>query len=108
MTAILSVQNNAGLQSDGGSWANANNPNTGLNDFINNGNNIPNTNKGYFPFSSKLPHPGGCNMVFCDGAVRFISNTINGTVYAKILTPAGGRLPPAIKQLPVSQDDFAQ
>jgi len=106
-SASLSVINNQGAQSDGLSWANANNPNTGLNDFINNGNNVPNSNKGYFPFSNSA-HPGGCNMTFCDGAVRFISNTINGTVYAKILTPAGGRLPPSLKQLPVSQDDFAQ
>ncbi len=107
-SASLSVVAGAtGLQTDGPSWANANNPNAGLQDFINNGNNIPNTNKGYFPFSNSA-HPGGCNMTFCDGATRFISNTINGTVYAKILTPAGGRLPPAIKQLPVSQDDFAQ
>jgi len=108
-SAILGVINNptTGIQSDGPSWANANNPGTNLNDSINNGQNIPNTNKGYYPFSNSA-HPGGCNMTFCDGAVRFITSTINGTVYSKILTPAGGRLPPLMKQLPVSQDDFAQ
>lgn len=47
-------------------------------------------------------------MVFCDGAVRFISATINGTVYAKIITPAGGKLPLYARQLPVEQDAFTQ
>ena len=39
-------------------------------------------------------------------ATRFITNTIDGTVYAKIITPAGSKLP-VIKQFPVSQDAFA-
>jgi len=47
-------------------------------------------------------------MVFCDGATRFISATIDGTVYAKIITPAGSKLPTEYRQLPVSQDAFAQ
>ncbi len=47
-------------------------------------------------------------MAFCDGAVRFIRATINGTVYAKIITPAGSKLPIYARQYPVSQDDFAQ
>jgi hypothetical protein len=46
-------------------------------------------------------------MAFCDGAVRFVNATIRGEVYAKILTPAGGRLPQQFRQLPVSTDDFA-
>jgi prepilin-type processing-associated H-X9-DG protein len=73
-------------------------------DYINYGQNL--SSKGYFPFSNSA-HPGGCNMVFCDGAVRFINATIRGDVYARILTPAGGRLPPVFRQLPVSTDDFA-
>ncbi len=47
-------------------------------------------------------------MVFCDGAVRFISQSIDGTVYSKIITKAGSRLPNYARQLPVSQDAFAQ
>ena len=44
-----------------------------------------------------------------DGSVRYITATIDGTVYAKILTPAGGRLPPVCRQLPVQpREDFAQ
>jgi len=53
-------------------------------------------------------HPTGANFAFCDGAVRFISNTIDGTVYSKIITPAGSKLPVPFRQLPVSQDSFVQ
>jgi prepilin-type processing-associated H-X9-DG protein len=63
--------------------------------------------KGSFPFSNS-GHAGGCNMVFCDGAVRFVSATLDSTVCAKIITPAGSKLPIYAKQLPVEQDSFAQ
>jgi prepilin-type N-terminal cleavage/methylation domain-containing protein/prepilin-type processing-associated H-X9-DG protein len=63
--------------------------------------------EGSSPFSNS-GHPGGCNMVFCDGAVRLIRATIDGTVYAKIITPAGSHLPVYARQFPVSQDAFAQ
>ncbi|HKM53495.1 MAG TPA: H-X9-DG-CTERM domain-containing protein [Isosphaeraceae bacterium] len=53
-------------------------------------------------------HPTGANFAFCDGAVRFITNTIDGTVYSKIITPAGSKLQVPYKQLPVSQDSFIQ
>jgi len=86
-------------------WKNASNSAFGTFDSINYGQNI--STKGAFPYSNSA-HPGGCNMVFCDGAVRFIPSTIDGNVYAKILTPAGARLPTYMKQLPVNSDDFAQ
>jgi len=66
--------------------------------------------KGASPFINS-GHPNGANYAFCDGAVRFINNTIDGTVFAKIVTPAGSKLPVApgaYKQLPVSQDAFVQ
>jgi prepilin-type N-terminal cleavage/methylation domain-containing protein/prepilin-type processing-associated H-X9-DG protein len=102
----LSVINNTGTgtQTDGVGWANASNQGAGTFDYINYGQNI--TVEGAFPFTNSA-HPGGANMVFCDGAVRFISASINGTTYAKILTPAGGRLPLWCRQLPVNIDDFA-
>jgi len=65
------------------------------------------TAKGTFPFVSS-GHPSGANFAFCDGAVRYISNTIDGTVYSKLVTPAGSRLPTPYKQLPLSQDAFVQ
>jgi prepilin-type processing-associated H-X9-DG protein len=63
------------------------------------------TLKGTFPYVSS-GHPNGGNFAFCDGAVRFLSNTIDGAVYSKIITPAGSRLPVPYKQLPVNQDAF--
>jgi prepilin-type processing-associated H-X9-DG protein len=65
------------------------------------------TLKGTFPFVNS-GHPNGANYAFCDGAVRFRSNTIDGTVYSKIITPAGTKLPLPYKQLPVEQDAFIQ
>jgi hypothetical protein len=47
-------------------------------------------------------------MVFCDGAVRFIRDGIDGTVYSKLITPSGSKLPSNYLQLPLSQDAFAQ
>jgi len=88
---------------DGAGWANANKNGTLEN--INFGQNL--TIEGSFPFSNSS-HPGGCNMVFCDGAVRFLSAQIDGSVYSKIITPAGSRLPLYAKQMPVSQDAFVQ
>ena len=88
---------------DGPGWAQANRVGTLAN--INYGQNL--TIEGSFPFSNS-GHAGGCNMAFCDGAVRFIPATIDGTVYAKIITPAGSKLPIYARQLPVSQDAFAQ
>jgi prepilin-type N-terminal cleavage/methylation domain-containing protein/prepilin-type processing-associated H-X9-DG protein len=94
----------AGAQSDGPGWAYANNSNgPGTGESINL---ASATGEGQFPFINS-GHPGGFNAVFCDGSVRFLNATINGTVYSKLLTPAGGKLPNNYKQLPVSQDAFA-
>jgi len=89
---------------DGAGWAAANQQSTANADNINAGQNM--TVKGTFPFSNS-GHPAGCNMVFCDGATRFISSTIDGTVYAKLLTPPGSKLPGVFRQAPLSQDSFA-
>jgi len=88
---------------DGVGWAQANLATNG--DNINGGQNVE--GEGIFPFSNS-GHPSGCNMFFAGGETRFISSTIDGTVYAKILTPAGSKLPVTVRQLPVSQDDFIQ
>jgi prepilin-type N-terminal cleavage/methylation domain-containing protein/prepilin-type processing-associated H-X9-DG protein len=89
-----------GQQVDGPGWAQANRNGNG--DNINFGTNL--TDKGSFPFVN-AGHPGGFNAVFCDGSVRHINSTVDGTVYAKALTPAGSKLPPALfKQLPLSED----
>lgn len=92
----------SGTQVDGVDWNLASNNTAGSGENINFGTNL--TDDGSSPFANS-GHPGGFNAVFCDGSVRFISATINGLVYAKILSPAGGKLPSIYKQLPVSQDD---
>jgi prepilin-type N-terminal cleavage/methylation domain-containing protein/prepilin-type processing-associated H-X9-DG protein len=51
-------------------------------------------------------HAGGFNAVFCDGSTRFLSERISGTVFSKLITPAGSKLPRYCRQLPVSQDAF--
>jgi prepilin-type N-terminal cleavage/methylation domain-containing protein/prepilin-type processing-associated H-X9-DG protein len=72
------------------------------------------TIEGTAPFVNS-GHPGGSNFVFCDGHVAFLADTIDGTVYSKLITPAGSRLPAVtgsggavFKQLPLSQDAFSQ
>jgi prepilin-type N-terminal cleavage/methylation domain-containing protein/prepilin-type processing-associated H-X9-DG protein len=103
--APASVTSGAGTASgdfDGQGWAFANKVGTFEN--INYGQNL--TIEGSFPFANSA-HPSGCNMAFCDGAVRFITSTIDGTVYSKLITPAGSKLPLYCKQMPLSQDAFA-
>jgi prepilin-type N-terminal cleavage/methylation domain-containing protein/prepilin-type processing-associated H-X9-DG protein len=56
--------------------------------------------EGSFPFPSSY-HSSGVNALFCDGSVKFLSDQIDGIVYAKLITPAGSRLPPTIRQYPV-------
>jgi prepilin-type N-terminal cleavage/methylation domain-containing protein/prepilin-type processing-associated H-X9-DG protein len=91
------------VQHDGKGWGQAN--------LLGNAENINSplvlTTEGTAPFISSR-HPGGAVFTFCDGATRFISNTIDGTVFAKIITSSGSLLPTYLKQLTVSQDAYAQ
>ncbi len=88
---------------DGAAWSNANKFGT----YENLGFGQALTIKGTFPFITS-GHANGSNYAFCDGSVRFINNSIDGTVFAKIVTPAGSKLPIPFKQQPVSQDAFIQ
>jgi len=57
-----------------------------------------------FPNSN---HPGGVNMVFCDGSARFLSQDIDLNVYAQLLSPAGTKPATAIRvQDPLSDNQF--
>jgi type II secretory pathway pseudopilin PulG len=63
------------------------------------------TVKGSFPFVTSA-HETGANFIFCDGSCRFLTDTIDGTVYAKLITPAGSQLPGAIRQGSLSAAEF--
>lgn len=98
-----------GTQSDGTSWNFANYPGK----YENIGYGLTLTMKGSFPYIN-AGHPGGFNVTMCDGSVHYLRNTINGTVWAKLVSSAGSKLPAAappslpygLKQLPVMQDEF--
>jgi prepilin-type processing-associated H-X9-DG protein len=36
-------------------------------------------------------HPGGINVVMCDGSARFVANEIDGEIWAKLVSPGGTR-----------------
>jgi len=57
-----------------------------------------------FPNSN---HYGGVNMVFCDGSTRTMSDSIDLSVYARLITPNGDKFSSAVSaQQPVDGTDF--
>jgi prepilin-type processing-associated H-X9-DG protein len=89
----------SGLTVDGPGWMRANQ--VGSFENINFGINL--TNEGSFPYVCSF-HSGGANVVMCDGSVHFMQDTIDGTVYSKLITPSGSKMVPQFKQLPVDSD----
>jgi len=52
-------------------------------------------------------HDGGVNMAFADGRVKFVSQAINGAVYAALVSPGGWRLQNSpLQQVIVSDADY--
>jgi len=95
------LQSNGATGQDGSNWINANYE--GSNENINFGKDL--TLEGSFPFANSK-HPGGVVVTLCDGSTRFIQEGINGTVYSKLITPAGASLPPLYRQLPLAADSY--
>jgi len=95
-----------GAATDNAMWRGANNKALGTFKNINYGQqNL--TLEGSSPYVNS-GHPSGANFAFADGAVRFLTDSIDSTVYSKIITPSGSRMPVPFKQLPVNQDAFVQ
>lgn len=61
--------------------------------------------EGEAPWPSSF-HQAGVNFVFCDGHVSFVSENISGAVYAALASPQGDALTDALKQQPVSENDY--
>jgi hypothetical protein len=85
---------------DGPGWQRANQ--VGSFENINFGINLGET-EGAFPYPCSY-HSGGINVVCCDGSTHFISDTVDATVWSKLITPSGSKLPPPYRQLPVDSD----
>lgn len=101
--ALLGPFTVGGVQADSLNWGAANNATSGGGENISFGTSL--TDKGSSPFPSS-GHPGSVNVAMCDGSIRNIPATIDGTVWAKLLSPAGGKLSSLYKQLPLSQDSY--
>lgn len=87
--------------SDGSGWARANQPATF--ESINYGSSL--TDEGSFPYPCSN-HADGVIVTMCDGSAKFIKSNIDGTVWSKLITPAGQTLPTQFNQLPLRSDDF--
>ncbi len=101
-SASLTGTNTAGVFTDGASWAAANNDTTYESINFGTRNGLQDLEA---PFLNST-HPGVVVVGMCDGSARTISSTINGTVYAKLVTPAGSSLPGAYRQGPLSSADY--
>lgn len=64
-----------------------------------------NSAEGSRPYPNSL-HFGGVNVGFCDGHVMFLSETIDGGVYAALVSPQGAELSGPLQQGIVSGEDF--
>jgi len=86
---------------DGTNWNFANDQTTG--EHINGGINVGVEGGAPYPSSN---HPGVINTVMCDGSARLVQATINGTVWAKVITPQGSKMNINYRQLPLSNEDI--
>ncbi len=130
-TILLSENVNAG---GSGSWAdptwsnvgfvyvvsdsNYRSPAAGINALTSKTDNLPNRLKSgpeatvslVFSAAPNSNHSGGVNVGYADGSVNFISETIDTSVYARLISPAGARNRPTptgiVPQDPLSENSF--
>jgi prepilin-type processing-associated H-X9-DG protein/prepilin-type N-terminal cleavage/methylation domain-containing protein len=51
-------------------------------------------------------HPGGVNVLFVDGHLRFLSEDAQGKVYASLVSPQGTRIVGPLGQFPIGDDVY--
>jgi prepilin-type processing-associated H-X9-DG protein/prepilin-type N-terminal cleavage/methylation domain-containing protein len=61
--------------------------------------------EGAAPWPSSL-HKGGVNVAFCDGSVRFVSETLDGRTYVSLVSPQGSRVEGALAQVLIDDASF--
>ncbi len=95
----------AGQDATGWAYSNFKGPISGTQyyEYINFGSNV--STEGGSPFASSN-HSGAVNVLYCDGSVRLLQDSVDGTVYSKLITPAGSKLSTAYRQLPLGSDEF--
>ncbi len=95
----IGLQPNGGA--DGQAWAEANR--NGTNEDINAGLSLPGDDGSFpYPFSQ---HPGGIVTLMCDGSTKFLRQDLDGIVWAKLMSPAGGRLG-NLRQMPLDSSQI--
>ncbi|MFO0947432.1 MAG: DUF1559 domain-containing protein [Planctomycetota bacterium] len=47
--------------------------------------------EGQFPYPNSY-HTGGVHILMCDGGTRFLSDSVSGDIWARLVTPDGGRI----------------
>jgi len=100
-----SLTSNGSTGQDGADWDNANTKNGGNLEYINYGLQVAIEGTSPYPSSN---HSGGINVGMADGSMKFITDSIDGTVWAKLITPNGNKMPPLYKQNPLSSDEWSQ
>jgi len=58
--------------------------------------------EGEAPWPSSY-HSGGVNVAYCDGHVQFLSEQVDGRVYARLISPQGGSIVGPLAQGPLSE-----
>ncbi|HET6880594.1 MAG TPA: DUF1559 domain-containing protein [Pirellulales bacterium] len=61
--------------------------------------------EGMAPWPSSY-HPGGVNVMFVDGHLRFLSQDVDGSAYASLVTPQGMRVVGPLSQSPIGDEQY--
>ena len=62
--------------------------------------------EGGAPWPSSFHSGGGVNVVLCGGEARFLSEDVDGAVYAALVTPQGEKIRGPLRQTPIADSVF--